>query len=63
MSNTEYATYYQALTTKYQSIRPQVLKWASRLTLAQLTEELQKNGVNHITDLVDVVTRKQTLAA
>jgi hypothetical protein len=62
MTTTEYATYYKSIAAKYQAIRPQVAKWASNLTLAQLTDELNKNKVRHITDLVDVVARQKTLA-
>ena len=62
MNNTEYATYYKAIAVKYQAIRPQVVKWANSLTLAQLTSELKAHGVPHISDLVDVVTRKQAIA-
>ena len=62
MSNTEYAANYKLLAAKYQVIRPQVAKWASSLTLEELTKELAANGVRHITDLVDIVARKKTLA-
>jgi hypothetical protein len=62
MNATEYASYYQAIAAKYQTIRPQVAKWASRLTLAQLSEEMKKHGAPHITDLIDIVSKKQTLA-
>ena len=62
MNTTEYAANYKLLAAKYQVIRPQVVKWASSLTIEELTRELADNGARRITDLVDIVTRRKTLA-
>lgn len=62
MTTTEYSSRYQAIAAKYQAIRPQVTKWAHGLTLAQLTEELKKHGAPHISDLIDIVSKKQAIA-
>jgi hypothetical protein len=62
MTPTEYAANYKILTAKYQVIRPQVVKWANSLTIEELTRELADNGARRITDLVDIVTRRKTLA-
>ena len=62
MTASEYAANYKVLAAKYQAIRPQVTKWASSLTIEELTKELAANGTHRITDLVDIVTRKKTLA-
>ena len=62
MTTTEYAANYKILAAKYQTIRPQVTKWASLLTIEELTKELAAHNARRITDLVDIVTRKKALA-
>jgi len=62
MTTTEYAAHYASLAAKYQVIRPQVAKWASSLTSAELSKQLAEHGVPHITHLVDVVARKKAIA-
>ena len=62
MSKTEYASNYKLFAAKYQAIRPEVEKWASSLSLKELTEEFAANKAPHLRDLIDIVARKKALA-